>query len=301
MGSSKKDTVKKQGDKKGKKGKKGKKSKTDKKGASGETPVGDRDFDEPSRGDGGGGADRPPPQPQPGPPPLPFAPEAGQRDAKRDIQLAVLDLSARASGDSADGEGFNLEEGRAEKKQESSSCCHKMQVVLVLLSLYLFNLVAFLACGSIVVGQVAAYEKFDTQSPELVVLGTTIAALGVLSAMGIYATCRKRKTTLRMYSFMLLVLILMQCSIVWVLYSNIDSGFTDQFLTVMQSLCDARERAKAKMETVKSGLGLEEVGTDGSLGGELEVTTADGSNSWQAVRAFPGIQRTELCCPVRDH
>ena len=108
---------------------------------------------------------------------------------------------------------------------------------LVLSSLYGFNVVSFLACLVIIAGQVAAMSQLDFRSPELVVLGTTIVALWVLSVLGVYGVYTSHRQLLRMYAFMLLMLILLQVSIVVTLYQNLDSSFMDEFAKLISSLC----------------------------------------------------------------
>lgn len=73
----------------------------------------------------------------------------------------------------------------------------------------------------------------------LAATGISIAALGLLSVIGLYGTFRKDQTCMRAYAFMLLVLVLLQVSIITVLYNNIDSGFTDKLLEILGTLCAA--------------------------------------------------------------
>ena len=62
--------------------------------------------------------------------------------------------------------------------------------------------------------------------------------LAVVSMIGIRGTWNRSQHRLRMYAFMLLVLILVQASIVIVIYDNLDSSFTDQLLLVLGSVCE---------------------------------------------------------------
>ena len=108
-------------------------------------------------------------------------------------------------------------------------------------------------------------SQINFKSPELVVLGITILLLWVLSGLGLYgvktnhrqvgtqeiyqspaciysatdasASCANHRQILRMYAFMLLVLILLQVSIVTTLYQNLDSSFLDEFVKLIRSLC----------------------------------------------------------------
>ena len=70
-----------------------------------------------------------------------------------------------------------------------------------------FNVVAFLSCLVMVGGQVAAMSTLNFNSAELVVLGATIVCLWFLSGLGLVGTCKKHRMMLRMYAFMLLVLV----------------------------------------------------------------------------------------------
>ena len=132
---------------------------------------------------------------------------------------------------------------------------------MVHFALYGFNTVAFFSCLIIVAGQVAVMSQINFKSPELVVLGITIIGLWVLSGLGnftsnqeiydrtflseidcgvitgIYGVRTEHRQILRMYAFMLLVLILLQVSIVTTLYQNLDSSFLDEFVKLIRSLC----------------------------------------------------------------
>eukprot|EP01043_Picozoa_sp_COSAG02_P060108 COSAG02_NODE_7787_length_2845_cov_1.769847_5_plen_287_part_01 len=80
-------------------------------------------------------------------------------------------------------------------------------------------------------------SQLNFRSPELVVLGITIVGLWALSGLGLYGVYTTHRQLLRMYAFMLLVLILLQASIIVTLYQNLDSSFLDQFAKLIQSLC----------------------------------------------------------------
>ena len=88
------------------------------------------------------------------------------------------------------------EERELPMKRSSCSRCIRSFTSEVLLCL--FNLAAFFVCGVIVAGQVAAWEQFDVNSPELVVLGTTILGLAVVSLIGLHGTCKKEQHRLRL-------------------------------------------------------------------------------------------------------
>ena len=107
----------------------------------------------------------------------------------------------------------------AESEQESA--LQKCIGCLVHFSLYGFNVVSFFACLLIVGGQVAAMSQLNFRSPELAVLGMTIVALWALSVLGLYGVYTSHRKLLRMYAFMLLVLILLQVSIIVTLYQNL--------------------------------------------------------------------------------
>ena len=76
----------------------------------------------------------------------------------------------------------------------------------------------------------------------------------------------------RRYAFMLLVLIVAQMSILWEVYRNLDSSFTDQIAQVLNGLCYASAKAATASEAA------------GSLATELAQAADDGTsgqnNSW---------------------
>ena len=65
-------------------------------------------------------------------------------------------------------------------------------------ALYTFNMIALLVSVVIIGGQMAVADEMDFKNAELLVLGGTIAALGILSLMGLYGTNKKAQTMLRL-------------------------------------------------------------------------------------------------------
>eukprot|EP01048_Picozoa_sp_COSAG05_P007045 COSAG05_NODE_484_length_9355_cov_5.704840_2_plen_148_part_00 len=89
-------------------------------------------------------------------------------------------------------------EAEPEEPHHRKGCGAVLQSLTSQILLYLFNLAAFFSCAIIVAGQIAAWEEFDVSSPELVVLGATIAALAVVSLIGLHGTWKKKQHKLRM-------------------------------------------------------------------------------------------------------
>ena len=108
---------------------------------------------------------------------------------------------------------------------------------LVDVSLWTFNMITWCACIVMIAGQVGTLWELGLGSPELVLLALSVVGLWVLTMVGMYGTTKKNRTALRLYAFMLLVLVLAQTSILWELINNLDSSFTDQFSKVIRSLC----------------------------------------------------------------
>jgi hypothetical protein len=158
------------------------------------------------------------------PPPPPTAAELAKMDADR-----LAEREKRASSP--------ISPTKRKVEETEETLVHKVTSCMVHFSLYGFNIVSFFACLLIVAGQVAAMSQINFKSPELVVLGITIVALWVLSGLGLYGIKTAHRQLLRMYAFMLLVLILLQVSIVVTLYQNLDSSFMDEFAKVIKSLC----------------------------------------------------------------
>eukprot|EP01046_Picozoa_sp_COSAG06_P000706 COSAG06_NODE_20_length_33882_cov_18.856969_18_plen_2148_part_00 len=143
-------------------------------------------------------------------------------------------------------------------------------------SLWFFNLVAFISCAIMLLGQAGTLWSLGMSSPELVLLASSVIALWVLSALGMWGTRAKHRTALRMYAFMLLVLILAQSSIVWELANNLDSSFTDQFASVISTLCLVDDFLPADEEVqVKYYL-------------EVLTFVPDGSGSWDGSGSAAG-------------
>lgn len=126
---------------------------------------------------------------------------------------------------------------RAEVDARSQTTWQKCKPRLVDLSLWFFNLTAFIACAVMFLGQAESFWELGASSPELILLGASVVSLCALSILGMWGTRTKHRTGLRAYAFMLLVLMLGQISIVWELGNNLDSTFVDRFASVISSLC----------------------------------------------------------------
>ncbi len=140
-----------------------------------------------------------------------------------------------------------------------------------------FNLIALAISVVVVAGQVAVADQLDFNNAELIVLGGTIVALGVLAMMGLYGTRKRSQRVLRLYTFGLLVLVMLQMSILAVLIQNIQSPegtFARQFVELLRPLCDAtaelglldrdRDGSGSAMGMIDVGSSTAGDGTDGA-------------------------------------
>ena len=169
---------------------------------------------------------------------------------------------------------------RAEVDARKPTAWQTCKPRLVDLSLWAFNVVAFIACAVMFLGQAESLWKLGLSSPELILLGASVAALWALSVLGMWGVRTQHRTGLRMYAFMLLVLILAQSSIVWELANNLDSAFVDRFASVISSLCrvDRFSADEPMIVYIYSPL-LVEIGSDswsGSGDGSQDGLTVDG-------------------------
>ena len=138
------------------------------------------------------------------------------------------------------------------------------------LALTVFNTVALLISAISVGGQLAVSDQVEFKNAELLVLAGTMVALGVFALMGLYGTQTKSQTLLRMYTFGLLVLVMLQVSILAVLVQNIESPdgtFAQQFAKLLGPLC-----------AVAAGMGLRSGGGTGEGSGSA-MGIADGLGS----------------------
>ena len=78
------------------------------------------------------------------------------------------------------------------------TCWQEYSRHFVDISLHGFNILAFLCCLTMVLGQAAAMSTINLRSPELVVLGFTVICLWVLSIVGLFGTRTKNRFALRM-------------------------------------------------------------------------------------------------------
>lgn len=157
-----------------------------------------------------------------------------------------------------------------------------------------FNVIALLICVIIVAGQVAIADEMDFRNAELLVLGGTIIGLGVLALMGLYGTHGKKQTVLRLYTFGLICLIMLQMSILAVLLQNIkspDSSFARQFVTLLGPLCDANADMNAYMA---DGL------ADGSGSSAMMSEADDSSGDGNLAEALLGGALIDQLCSCLD-
>ena len=156
---------------------------------------------------------------------------------------------------------------------------------LVDLSLWTFNVIAFIACSMMFLGQAESLWRLGFSSPELILMGASVAALWALSVLGMWGVRTQNRAGLRIYAFMLLVLILAQSSIVWELSNNLDSAFVDRFASVASSLCilDGLSDSGEPMIVYIYSPVLVEAGSDswsGSGDGSQAGLTVDGEVGW---------------------
>ena len=188
------------------------------------------------------------------------------------------------------------EDEEARKKTFTEKCIP----LLTNISLYAFNGIAFVVSSSMVLGQMVAFQQFDVESAELVLLGFSIAALAALSGLGLYGTYKNHQAALRMYAFMLMVMILQQISIVWVLYSNTDSSFTDQLLKLMGTLCDVNEVDLASALSFATNTSAQGTGLDSSWDGAVNWTSNATNSSRNLAMVRPCSVRT-ACVGCRSY
>jgi len=110
-----------------------------------------------------------------------------------------IDAEVTAGEEPPTTDTFEVEEDPSLRLERHKKCgCHSLETCLTAFLLYIFNLTAFFVCGVIVAGQIVAWEQFDVDSPELVVLGITVLGLAVVSLIGLRGTCKKEQHRLRM-------------------------------------------------------------------------------------------------------
>ena len=99
------------------------------------------------------------------------------------------------------------------------------------------NAIMLLFALTLLLGQTFSDVNMFQISAELMVLGLGIALMAALAFLGIKATLTRSIEMLRVYSFMVILVVILQISIVAVIVRNEDSSMTDSVLEMAISLC----------------------------------------------------------------
>ena len=131
---------------------------------------------------------------------LPVTVPADESDAAKPEPVAQLDMVSPASpkNDGWDDDDDDEEEGVKEDHAAAQAFKKVVKACMGGGALYTFNLIALLISAVLVGGQLSVADQMDFKNAELLVLGGTVAALGILSLMGLYGTAQKAQTVLRL-------------------------------------------------------------------------------------------------------